>query len=74
MTYLLESIDGEYSHLLVILGVVHDVQVHQLFQFEVGGCDALQNVCEQARNIFPDGHQSNDLLYGFLLGFFFQAI
>lgn len=43
-TYILESVDCQNSTVRLRLGVVHDVEVHQLFQLQVVGLDAVQHL------------------------------
>ncbi len=56
-----EGVDGKDGSLGLCLGVVHNVEIHELLQLQVGGADALHNVREQLRYILAHRHGSDDL-------------
>jgi hypothetical protein len=59
-----ERVDGQQCQLRLALGVIDEIQVHQLLQFDVPRLDAVQHVREQARHVLPHGHGRDDLLHG----------
>lgn len=59
-----EGINSKNSQIWLSLRVVDDVEIHQLFQVEVVGLDALQHREEQLADILADGHGGDDLSDG----------
>ena len=51
-----KRVDGENHKLRLRLGIVHQVQVHELFLLEVLGLHVFEHVGEQGRHVFADGH------------------
>mmetsp|Transcript_69392 Transcript_69392/g.201331 ORF Transcript_69392/g.201331 Transcript_69392/m.201331 type:complete len:285 (-) Transcript_69392:17-871(-) len=64
---LAEGVDGQDRQLRLRLGVIHDVQVHQLLQLDVVRLDAIHDICEQSGHVLADGHVRDDLLDRILL-------
>ena len=66
-TILDEGVNCHDGHVWLALGVVHQVEVDQLFQLEVVSLHAVGHVRKQGADIFADGHRRDDLL-GQMLG------
>ena len=47
MEYLNEGVDGENRQVRVALGIIHDVEVHELLELEVLRVHALHNIGEE---------------------------
>ena len=55
-TNLDKRVHGENDELGLRLGVVHEVEVHELFLLNVFGLHVFEHVGEQGRHVFADGH------------------
>ena len=56
-----EGVDGHDGHVRLTLGVVHQVEINQLLQFEVVRLHAVRDIRKESANIFANGHGRNDL-------------
>ena len=57
-----KGVDCHDGHVWLRLGVVHQVQVHQLLQFLVVRLHAVDHIGEQRRNVLAHRHAGNHLL------------
>jgi hypothetical protein len=58
---LYEGINSHDCHVGLTLGVVHEVQVDQLFQFKVVCLHTVDNIREKGRYIFANRHRGYNL-------------
>lgn len=61
LRYLDERVDRHDGHVRLALSIVHQVQIHQLFQLQIVGLHAVHHIGEQRGHVFPYCHGSNDL-------------
>ena len=62
-----EGVYGEDGEVGVALGVIDEVEVHELFELHVGRLDAVDDVGEEHGHILADGHRRDHLLHRLLL-------
>ena len=62
-----KGVHGEDGEVGLALGVVDQVEVHELLQLDVPRLDAVEHVGEQHRDVLTHGHRGDDLLDRLLL-------
>ena len=62
-----KGVHGQDGEVGLALGVVDQVEVHELLQLDVARLDAVEHVSEQHRDVLAHGHRSDDLLDRLLL-------
>ena len=65
--HLYEGVDRKNREVGLALGVVDQVEVHELLQLDVPRLDAVEHVGEQHRDVLTHGHRGDDLLDRLLL-------
>lgn len=50
------------SHVGMRLGVVHQVEIHKLLEFQIVSLHTVDNIGKQSRHVLAHGHGGNDLL------------
>lgn len=59
--YLHERVNSHNCHIRLALGVVHQIQINQLFKLKVVCLHAVDDIWEKGRNILADCHRGNHL-------------
>jgi hypothetical protein len=62
-----KGVHSQQRQVRVALGVVDQVEIHQLFQLQILGLDAVHDVCEEGGDVFANRHVGDDLLHGISL-------
>mmetsp|Transcript_24348 Transcript_24348/g.39794 ORF Transcript_24348/g.39794 Transcript_24348/m.39794 type:complete len:217 (+) Transcript_24348:1452-2102(+) len=69
-----KRVDGQQGQFGLRLGVVDQVQVHQLFEFNVSSLNAIENIRKEHGDVFSYGHVGDDLFDGIDLDMLFRGM